>query len=747
MKTAAASGLAAYLMETVEGAAPVLVGTTMKGVVLDALTEMHVTQTYRNDEPGTIEAVYTFPLPLDAVLLDLEIRLGETTYRGEIMPRADAEQSYEKAIGKGDSAIMLENPQPGLYTMNVGNLRAGDECVISFRYGMFNHWQGDSLRICLPTVVAPRYGDPAAGNLQPHQAPFTELLAENPFSLSLRVKGAIAGASISCPSHGVTITEEGEGVTVELGKDASLDRDFVLEIVARGGLPVRGYSAADGERTLSCVPFHPLFAAPGVRPPLAITIVADCSGSMQGDSIAQAREAMQRIVDSLRPEDRFGMVVFGSTHVCYEDRLLPADSINLAGLREFVGNIGADMGGTELGAALKAAYRLGRGDETACVLLITDGQVTGWQKVATEARKSGQRVFTVGVGSAVTEAAVREIAEKSGGACELVSPREDMAGRIYRHFLRMQSPRGQFAAVNWIPGADQVWPDRIDRLFSGDTLHRFSWTFGNPPGEARLTVVLPEGGAYEQAAPISPCPEEIGTDTLSRVAAGFRLRECTDEKVGARLALDYRLMSPWTNCCAVIAREDSADVGELPALRRVAQMWPAGGNGAGTVMGDVDVPMFSRASECVLAYDAKFSMRSGSGDAGDYDVPAFLRRRIRDAADIPAPPPPRSGADAFWMLLREEDAKAGDILSIMPDDIRDKLLAFAGCGLKPEDAVVILLVRLFDSLDTVLYSKQLARRIRERYKNVCVPYEFDRNHFEGFVRYAVDLIKARMPSV
>lgn len=743
MNTAAASGLAMYLMETVEGAAPVLVGTTMKGVVLDALTEMSVTQTYRNDEPGTIEAVYTFPLPLDAVLLELEIRLGGTTYRGEIMPRADAERSYEKAIDKGDSAIMLENPQPGLYTMNVGNLRAGDECVVSFRYGMFNHWQGDALRICLPTVVAPRYGDPAAGNLQPHQVPVTDLLAENPFSLSLLVKGAVAGGSISSPSHDVAIIGEGEGVTVELGKEACLDRDFVLEIIARGDLPVCGYSAADGERTLSWVPFHPLFADPGVHPPLAVTIVADCSGSMQGDSIAQAREALLRIVDSLRPEDRFGLVVFGSTHTCYADRLLPADSGNLAGLREFVGRIDAEMGGTELGAALKAAYRLCRGDETASVLLITDGQVTGWQKVATEAKKSGQRVFTVGVGSAVTEAAVRGIAERSGGACELVSPREDMAGRIYRHFLRMQSPRGQFAAVNWIPGADQAWPDRIDRLFSGDTLHRFSWTSGNPPVEARLTVVLPEGGAYEQAAKVSRCPEEIGADTLTRLTAALRLRECADEKEGARLALGYRLMSPWTNCCAVIAREDTGDAGELPALRRVAQMWPAGGHGLGTVL---DAPMFCRVSERVPAYDVKCSMRSGSGDVADYDVPAFLRRRIPDATDIPSPPL-RSVAGSFWMLLREEDAKAGDILSVMPDDVRDKLLAFAGCGLKPEDAVVILLVRLFDSLDTVLYSKQLARRIRERYKNVCVPYEFDRDRFEGFVRYAVDRIKDRMPVI
>jgi Ca-activated chloride channel family protein len=41
------------------------------------------------------------------------------------------------------------------------------------------------------------------------------------------------------------------------------------------------------------------------------------------------------------------------------------------------------------------------------VLVVTDGEVPSWQSVVDEAKQSGRRVFTVGVGSAVSEVTKR----------------------------------------------------------------------------------------------------------------------------------------------------------------------------------------------------------------------------------------------------------------------------------------------------------------------------------------------------
>jgi Ca-activated chloride channel homolog len=101
------------------------------------------------------------------------------------------------------------------------------------------------------------------------------------------------------------------------------------------------------------------------------------------------------------------------------------------------------MGGTEIAGALQAAYAAVQGTESADIFLVTDGEVAGWKYVVGQAKQSGHHIFTVGVGSAVSEAFVRGLATETGGECELVSPREGMADRVIRHFERMRAPRAK----------------------------------------------------------------------------------------------------------------------------------------------------------------------------------------------------------------------------------------------------------------------------------------------------------------
>ena len=744
MKSATANKAQA-LMVGLEGVHPVLTGMKVEGVVLEALSEFTVVQAYRNNDAKNIEAVYTFPLPLDAVLLDLKIRLGDKEYQGQVAPRSAAEKSYEKAIHDGDSAIMLENPQPGLYTMNVGNLLPGEECVITFRYGMFHHWVGDTLRVCLPTIVAPRYGDPAAGNLQPHQVPVTDLLAEHSLSLRLKVQGALAGAKISSPSHQnqLQASQGSMTTTVELAKGATLDRDFILEFTATGELPVRGYYARDGKRTLTWVPFHPVFSQTAERQPLAVTVVVDCSGSMRGDSMHQAREALLRIIETLRPEDYFGVIAFGNQQKLYADRLLPADELKLAGAKRFIEELDANMGGTELGAAMRVAYRLDAPEALSqCVLLITDGQDNAWKTVANEAKKSGRLVFTVGVGSSVTEAAVRGIADRTGAACELVSPNEDMAGRIHRHFLRMREARSQQFAINWPEPAKALWPETVGSIYSGDTLHQCAWFDGTPDGAARLTVILPEGGAVVQEARLEPCPEAIDEGTLPRLVAGYKLRGNLTDKQGERLAMEYRLVSPWTNYCAVIARKGQEVSKELPELRQVRQMFPAGGHGVGSVLHSFvasDAPAFMRM--CKSSAPTKASM-----DLSDVSAEKMLchREDVRAMASCVEPPPPGDVPfPAFIEVLRRDTLDIGDILHTLPNEVRNGLLQLARSGLREKEIVIIFLKRLIEQLDPVHYSRQLARRVEVAYHQILIPYEafeFNRKEVEYPVRDLVEKV-------
>ena len=112
----------------------------------------------------------------------------------------------------------------------------------------------------------------------------------------------------------------------------------------------------DGDGAAAIASFQPLFHAPRQPQALDLAIVIDCSGSMQGDSIAQAKQALAGIVDALQPRDRLTIVAFGSTTTRLSDRLLPCTPVNLGKARQFAEALQADLGGTEIGPALQAAY-------------------------------------------------------------------------------------------------------------------------------------------------------------------------------------------------------------------------------------------------------------------------------------------------------------------------------------------------------------------------------------------------------
>jgi Ca-activated chloride channel homolog len=80
---------------------------SVSAALRDLLSEVTVSQTYRNDEPINIEAVYTFPLPLDTVLLDLHVEIGGRVLEGLVAEKKVSEDGYEDAVAAGGAPFLL----------------------------------------------------------------------------------------------------------------------------------------------------------------------------------------------------------------------------------------------------------------------------------------------------------------------------------------------------------------------------------------------------------------------------------------------------------------------------------------------------------------------------------------------------------------------------------------------------------------------------------------------------------------
>ncbi len=599
----------------------------VKSAFENLFCETTITQTYLNSETQPIEAVYTFPLPVKAVLLDLRVTIGKKELRGLIVEKQSAEEQYEEAIVKGNTSIMLEQLQPGMYTMNVGNIQAAEEISIVIVFAEIYTWQGKSLRYFLPTTIAPRYGSPEEAGLEPHQLPESDILSENRFQLEISFTGVLAEAEFESPSHNISVSRSGPVKVVRLaaGK-ACMDRDFVLNIQSSQKNhdsiiiehdPIAGYVALAS--------FTPQLPAPEKVPAKSIKIVVDCSGSMTGDSITQARQAISDILNLLRPEDFFNLITFGSTCKALFKKQVQADKKNVTKARRYLRGIDADMGGTEMQKALESAIALTGPPIPQEVLLITDGEVWESDKIIRTVNESGHRFFTVGVGSSVSEQLVRELAAESEGACELVAPREQMADKIVRHYQRIYLAKADKVEIEWPINPRKKIPQNIKAVYDGDTLHGFALFSELPQGPVTLKMTLADGKTFTQTVIIdnreNPVAKRKTPGPITRMAIHHSLKEMAED-AAANPAVAYQLLSPWTNFLVVDEQTDRGETGELPRLRKVPQTLAAGWGGTSSIIFEsapdiYDIPCFHRSSPPAEAGAAISFCRRPKPEAAD----------------------------------------------------------------------------------------------------------------------------------
>lgn len=213
------NGMECARLETSDGEPVMLKGVKATGDLKGLMFEARVEQRFRNPTDKNIEVLYTFPLPWGAVLMGVDVKLSDKHLTGAVVEKKQAEARYEEALSEGNAAIMLEKNHDLSYSLNLGNLAAKESCIITLRYAQTLQFEQRGLRLLIPTVIAPRYGDAVLdGGLQPRQAPVHDVSAEHPFNIELRLHGELARARVASPSHPVGIahaaTGEGSVLTV-----------------------------------------------------------------------------------------------------------------------------------------------------------------------------------------------------------------------------------------------------------------------------------------------------------------------------------------------------------------------------------------------------------------------------------------------------------------------------------------------------------------------------------------------------
>lgn len=425
-----------------------------------------VTQQYVNSSTAPIEAVYIFPLPHDAAVYDMEIRIGHRVIRSEIHERAEAKRAYEAAKSEGKRAALLEEERPNIFTASIANIMPNDRIDVRLQYVEPLRWEEGRVRLVFPMVVGPRYipgtqavdhsgtGWASDTNAVPDASRITPIV-RNPesrsgqdISVTVDLDSGFEAASVKSVSHAVNVQRLADGrQRVELAAGATLpNRDFILEVQqAESTQPKAALFLSpgndSGETNFLLTAFPPT-VQPSERMSVEMLYMIDVSGSMSGTSIEQAREALLQALDRLRPTDRFGILAFCHNYKEFSPEPLFASPDNLSRARDYVRNLEAG-GGTEM---LPALLHLMRKPQIAGTLrhivLLTDGDLGNEEQIFAALRHDlgGARLYTVAIGSAPNLFLATKMAQYGRGTFTHIADIHEIQTQMTRLFESIESP-------------------------------------------------------------------------------------------------------------------------------------------------------------------------------------------------------------------------------------------------------------------------------------------------------------------
>ena len=590
-----------------------LVGVTIDGDISSFCARIVISHRYVNREATPIEAVYVFPLDESAAVCGFEAIVDGTLVVGEVQERDKAFERYDDAMAEGHGAFLLDEERPDVFQASIGNLPPGKEVLVRLTYVTELPVDEGRLRFVIPTTVAPRYA-PAEDRMGVGRSDEDALNPPTAFSvpygmnlsLQLNMPGTIS--AIESPSHPISMKLNGRDATVTLGQqDAALDRDFVLSIAADGldsphAMVEEEDGVRDAERGIHKaigVAFAPKFET--TTAPAELIFLVDRSGSMEGTSIQEVRNALQLCLRSMTPGCRFNIVGFGSRfESLFAEGSRPYEQSTLEIATKHVAEMNANLGGTEMLPALQDVLeKPAIAELPRQVVILTDGEVTNTDAMLAlvKAHAATARVFAFGIGAGASQHLVRGLARAGGGTAEFIHPGERIEPKVLRQVARLLSPALTDVRVEWSEGSVTQAPAKIPPVFANGRLTVYGFVKTGDPSHARLTANSPYGPLTFDV----PLSEAVrSTRTVATLAARARIRELEEgsEWLSARgsqqrerkaqgsntardeiiaLGIRYGLVSRETSFVAVERRETPV-VGEVQ-LRSVPIALTAGWGG------------------------------------------------------------------------------------------------------------------------------------------------------------------------
>jgi len=562
--------------------------TDVKGRVCGYIATVEVTQQFQNPFSEKIEAVYVFPLPDNAAVNEFVMVIGDRRIRGIIRERQEAEEIYREARRQGHVASLLTQERPNIFTQRVANIEPGKQIDVNIKYFNTLAYADGWYEFVFPMVVGPRFNPPGAtdgigavgrgSRGASGQSTEVQYLKPNErsghdISLAVEIDAGVKIEEVACSSHVIKKDNDGSDmVRVKLSElDSIPNKDFVLRFKVAGDTVKSALVTHRDQRggffTLMLYPPEDLKQLK--RAPMEMVFVLDCSGSMNGEPIAKAKDAVKRALRKLEPDDTFQVIQFSMSASKLGRDPVPATPDNIHRALSYVDNLQGE-GGTMMIEGIKAALDFPHDPRRfRLVSFMTDGYIGNETEILGEIhqRLGSARIFSFGVGSSVNRYLLDRMAKLGKGAVAYLGPGDSGAEVVDLFYDRISHPALTDVQIDWGDlDVTDVYPRRIPDLFVGrpivvtgrfqgqkGTAIRIAGRVGEYEKEIRIPVKFDGRSAHPGIACVWARKriEDLATQ------ATYNASSSLPNEI-KQTALEYGLMSAYTAFIAVDSTRTTA---------------------------------------------------------------------------------------------------------------------------------------------------------------------------------------------
>lgn len=485
----------------------------------DQVAKTYISQTFVNDTDRNLAGTYLFPLPEDTTFSSFSLHIDGKPVEGKILEANDARQQYEEIVRRMVDPGLLEYADYKTVRARIFPIPAHGSKKVELEYTQILKAENGMLK----------YQFPLKAQGQANQ------VAEMKVEVKLSSKPGLR--TIWSPTHSIKSQrlDDNHARISWLATDTVADKDFLLY-----------YSVSDKEMTASVLSHKDAdqdgYFLLTLTPPLKskavigkdLILIADTSGSMQGDKIKQCKQALKYVINALSPADRFDLVQFSTDVEKFRPQLQSATADNKKAALAFVDEMEA-AGGTNIGDALKTAVSIAQPavNRPAYVVLMTDGEPTVGETNLNKLLqlidgKKNLRVFDFGVGYDVNTRLLNKLAEGNHGTSQYVEPDEDIEAALSAFYQKIKSPvlSNVHLAYQGLQVKD-IYPKEVKDIFAGGQLLLLGRYKNGGQGSIQLSGTV-NGELKSFNFPVSLASEESGHTYLPRLWAMRRIGHLTE---------------------------------------------------------------------------------------------------------------------------------------------------------------------------------------------------------------------------